>query len=567
MRDFLAVCGVVVLAVCLGVTAAYLSVDFTPPGLDLIRPLKPELAAQMEVQEQQNSIRAEASGCKYCVTVANLAQRFARHARSARQQANALRRTISVERKEAVRQDELVRAEKSADSAEAAAAALTGWASRCRSEDFCRLPAKRQAAATCGEDAAASVTAAYELAAALKRTASACAGASCPQIDCQASASLRRDVLSLERSLTGMGGSADASARGLQAGQLPVGAATFAAEVKRVSDDATYISRMLPVLLESAESRRLKGELPRLAAGLVDDRAIGISQLASVLEHSAEIAGNARNDLRSEASWRVKAIAASLGELGRETETKDVASINWRVAADHLGAALLDVARLQAILVRDGARQAGGTACEAAAPEAAQQLRQAMAMLDLCRMRSACQSRGGDASKPAAMTVVASRAQQLLSSLTVQDINAPSLVDVSQAADARPIDVVRTQYGVCTKASELREASAPAPGAASEVASTAAPGVQPAVAPQDLVTGAANAAVQVSAPAPNGMPALMEASAPAVDRAAPDDAVEDAEAAPDAAASPMFSGSLLTPGGAPALVSTPPAGDAEGRRQ
>jgi hypothetical protein len=325
---------------------------------------------------------------------------------------------------------------------------------------------------------------------------------------------------------------------------------------------------MLPVLLESAESRRLKGELPRLAAGLVDDRAIGISQLASVLEHSAEIAGNARNDLRSEASWRVKAIAASLGELGRETETKDVASINWRVAADHLGAALLDVARLQAILVRDAARQAGGTACEAAAPEAAQQLRQAMAMLDLCRMRSACQSRGGDASKSAAMTVVASRAQQLLASLTVQDINAPSLVDVSQAADARPIDVVRTQYGVCTKASELREASAPAPapGAATAVASTAAPGVQPAVAPQDLVTGAANAAVQVSAPAPNGMPALMEASAPAVDRAAPDDAVEDAEAAPDAAASPMFSGSLLTPGGAPALVSTPPAGDAEGRR-
>ncbi|MFN9541842.1 MAG: hypothetical protein ACK59B_01455, partial [Alphaproteobacteria bacterium] len=115
MRDLLAVFGVVVLAVCLGVTAAYLSVDFTPPGLDLIRPMKPELAARMEVQERQNSILADASGCRYCVTIASLAQRFARHARNARQQADALRRTISVERKEAVRQNDLIRAERSAD--------------------------------------------------------------------------------------------------------------------------------------------------------------------------------------------------------------------------------------------------------------------------------------------------------------------------------------------------------------------------------------------------------------------------------------------------------------------
>ena len=50
MRDLLAVAGVVVLAVCLGVTAAYLSVDLTPPGLDLIRPPKPAVA-EMSVTE------------------------------------------------------------------------------------------------------------------------------------------------------------------------------------------------------------------------------------------------------------------------------------------------------------------------------------------------------------------------------------------------------------------------------------------------------------------------------------------------------------------------------------
>lgn len=567
MRDVLAVCGVVVLAVCLGVTAAYLSVDFTPPGLDLIRPMKPEMAARMEVQERQNSIRADASGCKYCVTVASLAQRFARHARNLRQQADALRRTISVERKEAVRQGELLQAERSADSAEAAAAALTSWASRCRSEDFCRPAAKPVALQGCSAEQASSVSAAYELVASLKRAAAACTSASCPQVDCQATTSLRSEAVAVERGLTSLAGGRTLMPKATPIGSLPVGPATFSAEVKRVGDDANYISRMLPVLLEAAASHVQRAQLPRLAGGLVDDRAVNAAQLATVMEHAAEIAGNARNDLRSEAAWRLKALATSLGQLGRETETRDVVSINWRAAADYLGAALLDVARLQAMVDRTAGGSAAGTPCDATAPEAAQQLRHAIAMLDLCRMRSACTSRGGGAvSKPGDLAGAVQRAQQILASLETRDVRAPSLVDVAADATPRPIDVVRTQYGVCTKAAELREASTMAPATASAVAEGVAPTVQPAVnpvAPQDLVSGAASAAVQVSAPVAQSTPTLVEAAAPAPEKPSPGESLEVSAPASD---TPMFSGSLLTPGGSPALAGVPERAEDKGNR-
>jgi len=570
MRDVLAVCGVVVLAVCLGVTAAYLSVDFTPPGLDLLRPMKPEIAARKEDQERQNSIRADASGCKYCVTVASLAQRFARHARNARQQADALRRTMSVERKEAVRQNELLRAERSADSAEAAAAALTSWASRCRSEEFCRPAAKPVAQASCSETQAASVSAAYELAASLKRASASCSSASCPQIDCKATTSLRSEVLAVERSLTRLAGGRNLVPKAMTIGNLPVGPATFSAEIKRVGDDANYISRMIPVLLEAAASQSQKGHLPRLAAGFVDDRAVNAAQLATVMEHAADIAGNARNDMRSEAAWRLKALATSLGQLGQETETKDMAAINWRAAADYLGAALLDVARLQAMVSRTAGGHAAGTPCDATAPEAAQQLRQAIAMLDLCRMRSACTSRGGSsASKPGDLEGAVARSQQLLASLASQEVSVPAMVEVAAGSSTRPIDVVRIQYGVCTKAAELREASSLAPAAAAAVAEGIAPAVQPAVnpvAPQDLVTGAATAAVEASAPTAASTPTLVEAAAPAATDSGADDSLEVSAPAPAAGNTPMFSGSLLTPDGTASLASVPDQTEGKGNR-
>jgi len=556
MRDLLAVFGVVVMAVCLGVTAAYLSVDLTPPGLDLIRPPKASVAAQLKLEEHQSSIQASASECRYCVGVADLAQRFARHAKSARQQADALRQTIALEHKEASREDELLKAERSADGAEAAAASLTSWASRCKSEDFCRAPVKRVAATACNSTSSASVAAAFELASAVKRAANGCAAASCPSIDCQSSASLRSDVQYVERALFSAGGRFAPQSSGRNASSLAVGASTLSAEVKRVRDEAIYISKMLPLMLESATANAGSGQLPKLASGMVDERAISAAQLATVMMHAAEIAGNAKTDLRGEAAWRLKSLAANLAQLGTETEMRDGASINWRVATDALGAALVDVARLEAMVARSSDAIGNGVDCDATAPVAAQQLREAAAMLDLCRMRSACAIRTINSATPSkSFSQAISRGQGAAERLIVQEVGSPDLVQVSDMDVTQPIQMVRAQYGVCTKAAELREASAVAPAAAMAVAQGATPSIQPAagpIAPQDLVTGAVNSAIQVSAPAAAEEPAMVEASAPPADASgAYDDVIPASSPAPSAA--PTFSGDLLSPA-SPAFV-------------
>jgi hypothetical protein len=305
---------------------------------------------------------------------------------------------------------------------------------------------------------------------------------------------------------------------------------------------------MLPLLLESANAG--SGQWPKLASGLVDERAISAAQLATVMVHAAEIAGNAKTDLRGEAAWRLKSLAANLAQLGTETEMRDGASINWRVATDALGAALVDVARLEAMVARSSDAFSNGAGCDAKAPVAAQQLREAAAMLDLCRMRSACASRTINTATPSkSFSQAISRGQGAAERLIVQEVGSPDLVQVSDTNLTQPIQMVRAQYGVCTRAAELREASAAAPAAAMAVAQGATPSIQPAagpIAPQDLVTGAVNSAIQVSAPAAAEEPAMVEASAPPADASgAYDDVIPASSPAPSAA--PTFSGDLLSP--------------------
>ena len=548
MRDVLGVFGVIVLAGCLGITAAYLSVDLTPPGLDLLRPAKPEVTAERQAQERQETLRSQASDCKHCVTVADLAQRFARHARIAREQASALKKTIAVEPREAGRQGELLEIQRNADSAEAAAAALTSWASRCRSEDFCRAGKMSVGAESCASGTLATVDAAYELAAVVKRTAQACAGASCPQVDCQASGTLRSDVFALERALSGLGGRTTQLPSGKPVADLPVGPSTFAAEIRRVSDEATYLARMLPVMLESARSGNTSGRMPRVAAGLVDDRAILVAQVSTVMEHSAELAGNIRTDLRSEAAWRLRSLATSLTQLGRETEARDASYINWRLAADHLGAALLDVARLQAILGRTALSGRGPAACASKAPEAAQQLRQALAMLDLCRMRSACSARStSSAERPRSQAALVQRARDLATNLSLEDAGAAGVVAVSSTEVQRPIDMVRSQFGVCMRPSLATEVSAQVQDPV-EANAAAEPSVADPLSPQDLISEAASLPDAAAASPAGAKPSLIEAAASAPKDSSQAEVLEVASPSAEQEAEPMFSGSILSAG-------------------
>jgi hypothetical protein len=120
-------------------------------------------------------------------------------------------------------------------------------------------------------------------------------------------------------------------------------------------------------------------------------------------------------------------------------------------------------------------------------------------------MRSACVGRGGSGSVVQAsqgkLDVIIERANTAAQALVVNEIESGDVVPVG-ASDQEPqaIDLLRTQ-GVCRRAGELREATTIAPVVTQAVAETAVPeALTPAtggaVAPQDLVAGAIEAAVE-----------------------------------------------------------------------
>lgn len=564
MRDVLAVTSVIVLAVCLGVTAAYLSVDLTPPGLDLIRPPKPAVMAQMEREKKQSTIQAEASECKYCLAVAELAQTFARHAKGARQQADSLHEAMSLDKKARSRIEELKIAERSADSAEAAAASLTRWASRCKAEDFCRVPVTRASTVACHADATGSVSASLLLASAVRKVANSCAEASCPSVDCQSTTALRNDVQFVERSLDNAGGRFNTLTNGSNAGQLPVGASTLKSELKRVGDEAIYVTKMLPLMLDNTSANGANGNLPKLASDMVDERAVSTAQLAAVMQSAADVSDGSGSDPRREAAWRLKSLAANLAALGKQTQVAEGGQINWQNATDSLGAALFDLARLQAMLDRVSDATPAAEGCNASAPAAAQQLREAVAMLDLCRTRSACTNRNslGAAQASRNASEVVARAQAAAEVMVVNEIAGSDLVQASDSTQVEaPIQVLRSQQGVCVRAAELREASSAAPVIAQAVAQSVVPGVQVVVgpvAPQDLVMGVVHAAVGgPETMSPDGGASVVEASAP-VARTPDTDSEIIPAAAPAVGATSAFTGNMLTRSPPASLVGVDP---------
>lgn len=526
MRDVLAVAGVIVVALGLGGAAAYMSVDLTPPGLDFIRPPKPAIAARIEREEKQRTIQAQASGCKYCAEVAGLAKTFSRRAETARTHAAALKKVLPQVSDETEladeRQEELKAAQVAAKRAEAAAVVLTGWASRCRAEDFCKLPVRVAAAeAACAGEDDARPAAAVLIAMSVRKAAQSCAGASCPAVDCQATAALRGDIGQIEKALDAVGGDAMV-VPGVAPAQLPVGPSTLKAELTRVTDETSYVTKMLPLLLDSkaADARKL----PKMAPVMVDERAVSAAQLANVMEQAAAVA-DVKGDPRHEAAWRLRSLAANLAALGKDTKATP-GGLHWEKVANSIGGALLDLARLEAMLDRVS-KQKRNEGCDVSVAAAAQQLREATAMLDHCRMRSACVGRGiaGTVQAAAGGGDAFDRARAAADNLIVSEIGEQPVTQAAEGAGPQLIDVLRSR-GVCTRAGDLREAAVIAPAAAQAVAEAAvAPALSPAtgaVAPQDLVTNAMQAALDAPAgPATDiAEPAelLMETAAPVTSR-------------------------------------------------
>ena len=502
MRYGVTIAGVIVVALGLGAGAAYMSVDLTPPGLDLMRPPKPAVVAHQQKVEHERAVQAKASGCKYCTDIAELAETFSRRAETARTHAEALKKALPQVSDEtdltASRQEELKQAQLDATRAEEAAAVLTGWASRCTGEAFCKMPLQvTQVACASSTDPRADAT--LLVAASVRKVAQSCASASCPSVDCQSSASLRSDLAQIEDALDSIGGRS-AVAGQTATGSLPVGPSTLKAELRRINDEAGYVARMLPLLLDS---KKKNSQLPKMAPAMIDERALSAATLATVMEQAAAVSDGKSADPRYEASWRLKSLATNLAALGKDTQPG--AAINWEAAADSLGAAFLDLARLEAMLDRVTKAKPAGEGCDTTAASAAQQLREASAMLDLCRMRSACVGRGGASLRVKAQDGnVFERAQATADAMSVDDLGADELMQVADATTRPAIDVLRG-HGVCRRAGELREAKAAAPETAVAVAEAAVPPAMTpttgVVSPQDLVGTAAQVALNAPATA------------------------------------------------------------------
>jgi len=529
MRDLLAVASVILLALGLGGAAAYLSSEATPAAFEWAREAPVISTITATFQTTRPAAKTHSSDCKYCTDIAELSDTFARRGEASRRHAEALQAAMSQTADGQTARTpatiaELNAARQAATRAESAAAILRDWSARCSNEDFCRIKPQPLKAAACVSQEDAQTAAALLIAASVKKTAQQCASASCPAVDCAKSAALRGDVAAVGASLVSLGGPVRMASGQVPPSQLAVGPSTVENELARVGDEASYVIKMAPFMLDNKSAApRVNGmQLPKLAPEMVNERAEAVAQLASVMVQSASIAPALR-DLRPEAAWRLRSLAVNLAAFGQEAERATGAqNVNWERLSQSLGGSLLDLARIRAMLDRARAdAPVPGAGCDGSVADAAQQMREALAMLDLCRMRSAC-GRAEDrrdtyqsasrlnsadpkavhAAATAALDALLPRAHDEAVSLSVNDVGERELVQVAEGAKPKLIELLRSQ-GVCRRAQDLREASAVAPGAAKNVAQAltapAAPVVN-LVTPQSAVASAAEAVTDAATP-------------------------------------------------------------------
>ena len=535
MRDVMAVASVILLALGLGGAAAYLSSEGAPSAFEWAReaPVISTITARFRTTPPAAS-KPRPGACKYCTDISELSATFARRGEAARRHAEALQAAMNEtadgqSARTPATVAELGAARQAATRAESAAAILRDWSARCSSEDFCRIKPQAVRVAACVSQEDAHTAAALLIAAAVKRTAQQCASASCPAVDCAKSAALRSDVAAVGASLVSLGGPVRMAAGQAPPSQLAVGPSTVESELSRVGDESVYVIKMAPFMLDNkSPSPNTAGmQLPGLAPDMVNQRAESAAQLASVMVQSATIAPASR-DLRPEAAWRLRSLAVNLATFGQEAEhatgtDKTGGSLNWERLAQSLGGSLLDLARIRAMLDRArGDAPVPGAGCDGSVADAAQQMREALAMLDLCRMRSACGRAEGNrdayqtasrlnsndpkavqAAATAALDALLPRAHDEAAAVSVSDVGTQEVIPVADDGHPKLIELLRSQ-GVCRRAQDLREASAVAPAAAQNVAQAlTAPTtgvVINAMSPQAAVAAAAQSVTNAATP-------------------------------------------------------------------
>jgi len=87
--------------------------------------------------------------------------------------------------------------------------------------------------------------------------------------------------------------------------------------LKRVNDEAGYVAKMLPLLLDHTKA---KGNLPKLAPEMIDERAVSVGQLAVVMQQAAAVGSYGKADPRYEA--------------GARSPSRSDAMVSWSTRAD-----------------------------------------------------------------------------------------------------------------------------------------------------------------------------------------------------------------------------------------
>jgi hypothetical protein len=340
-------------------------------------------------------------GCRYCATLNELHQSFAAKALAAEEGRTDVVRAIKDAGdgpSRAAKQKELAAVEDLAERWRTAADTLAGYVAACEGERHCKAPPAAPAKQCPQSEAdAAAQGPALGLASVARELAVACVAAQCPAVHCEQAAVLRQDLLDVGQALSVLGNPVSAPAKaGPAPADVPVGPATLASELSQIIKDVDYLAKRYPSLLEPVRA----GAQPAAAtqgAAMMNDM---LSKLAEKMRGSAEVMTQAAIvtpvaiDARREAAWRTKSLSLSVAEAALLSSPDaangpDGKSVRARLT-QAWGAALVDLAAIVALnerLKRDAPAAAG---CDGALAVAGQAVREAAALMDLCRARSAC---------------------------------------------------------------------------------------------------------------------------------------------------------------------------------
>jgi hypothetical protein len=412
-------------------------------------------------------------GCKYCITLKTIQMSFAAKAEAAKVRHAAAQRaaeaTVSDPAKAQVaakaRQADLADAIDAMDRNGKAAAALAAYTEVCEQEAFCKPDFAVAKGPVCAEtvDDAAWRGPVMGLAAEARDAALGCAAAECASIDCGQAAALRHDLLAAAHAMSQLGGPVAASRGQPALPDLPVGAATLANEINKSVKDVEYVAKLFPALIERSDPKTSQraAQMPAMVVDMSARQAEAIRNAAEVMSQAAVVTPFPQ-DVRREASWRMKALSMSVTAAGQAAAPEFLngpeAAAAREALAQNWGAALVDLAAVTAMLDRVKAEAMSATGCNGQTAAAAQAARDAAALLDICRARASCPISAGeqtigpiadaDAAR-AALADLIPRAQSAASVLAAAQGPAPAATP--NGGEMAQVALVLNVAGVCRR--------------------------------------------------------------------------------------------------------------------